>query len=97
MADLTEDYWLRGTELAEQQYADLCEGIRHSLPQTWECRFVPIILGTMAIQEWFFGDVMQQLGITRASESTLLPMLMNILLEEQDKMLRSFKAQLCEN
>ena len=58
MADLPEDYWLRGTELAEQQYADLFEGIRSSLPLTWECRFVPIILGIMAIQERAFGDAM---------------------------------------
>ena len=48
-----------GTELAEQQYADLCEGIRNRLPSTWECRFVPIILGTMAIQEQAFGEAMQ--------------------------------------
>ena len=52
MADLTEDYWLRGTELAEQQYADLCEGIRNRLPQTWECRFVQIILCTMG---WLYA------------------------------------------
>ena len=32
MQDLTEDYWLRGTELAEQQYAVLCEGITCSGP-----------------------------------------------------------------
>ena len=36
MSDLQEDYWSHGTELAEQQYADLCEGIRNNLPSTWE-------------------------------------------------------------
>ena len=75
----------------------LCEGIRNSLPPTWECRFVPIILGTMAIQERAFGDSMQQLGITKAGGCALMGTLMNILFEEQDKMLRSFQAQLCEN
>ena len=97
MSDRQEDYWLQGAELAEQQYADLCEGIRGSLPPTWECRFVPIILGSMAIQERAFEEAMQQLGITKAGGRALMGTLMNILLEEQDKMLRSFQAQLGEN
>ena len=97
MSDRQEDYWLQGAELAEQQYADLCEGIRNSLPPTWECRFVLIILGSMAIQERAFGEAMQQLGITKAGGCALMGTLMNILLEEQDKMLRSFEAQLGEN
>ena len=40
---------------------------------------------------------MQQLGITKAGGRALMGTLMNILLEEQDKMLRSFQAQLGEN
>ena len=75
----------------------LCEGIRNSLPSTWECCFVSIILGTMAIQEQAFWEAMQQLGITKAGGCSLMGTLMNILLEEQDKMLRSFQAHLCEN
>ena len=96
MSDRQEDYWRQGAELADQQYADLCEGIRNSLPPTWECRFVPIILGSMAIQERAFEEAMQQLGITKAGGRALMGTLMNILLEEQDKMLRSFQAQLGE-
>lgn len=41
MADMTEDYWQHGAEIAKQQYTDLCEWIRGSFPPTWECRFVP--------------------------------------------------------
>ena len=37
------------------------------------------------------------LGITKAGGRALMGTLMNILLEEQDKMLRSFQAQLGEN
>ena len=51
----------------------------------------------MAIQERAFGEAMQQLGITKAGGRALMGTLMNILLEEQDKMLRSFQAQLGEN
>ena len=55
-----EDYWQRGVDVAEKQYADLCEGIKNSLPSEWECRFVLVILGTMSISEKFFGEAMEQ-------------------------------------
>ena len=51
----------------------------------------------MSIQERAFGEAMDQLGVTKAVSKPLLQALMSILLEEQDKMLRSAKAQLCEN
>jgi len=67
MADTMADYWQRGVDVAEKQYADLCEGIKRSLPSEWECRFVPVILGTMSISEKTFGEAMEQLGITKAA------------------------------
>ena len=91
------DYWQRGVNVAEKQYEDLCEGIKNSLPSEWECRFVPIILGKMSISEKAFGEAMEQLGISKAAGKTLRQTLMNVLLEEQDKLLRSFNAQLGEN
>jgi len=91
------DYWQRGVDVAKKQYADLCEGIKNSLPSEWECRFVPVILGTMSISEKFFGEAMEQLGITKVAGKTLRQTLMNVLLEEQDKLLRSFNAQLGGN
>jgi hypothetical protein len=97
MSYTTEDYWQRGEEVAEQQYADLCEGIKSSLPSEWECRFVLVILGTMSISEKAFGEAMEQLGIKKVVGEALRQALMSILLEEQDKMPRSFNTQLCEN
>lgn len=97
MADTMADYWQRGVDVAEKQYADLCEGIKRSLPSEWECRFVPVILGTMSISEKTFGEAMGQLGITKVAGKALRQALMNILLEEQDKLLRSFNAQMGEN
>ena len=83
--------------LAEQQYADLCVGIKRSLPSEWECRFVPVILGSMSIQERVFEEAMEQLGVAKAVRRALLNELMSILLAEQDKMLRSFRARLEEH
>ena len=97
VSDTMADYWQRGVNVAEKQYEDLCEGIKNSLPSEWECRFVPIILGKMSISEKAFGEAMEQLGISKAAGKTLRQTLMNVLLEEQDKLLRSFNAQLGEN
>ena len=97
MADEMQDYWQRGMALAEQQYADLCVGIKRSLPSEWECRFVPVILGSMSIQERAFEEAMEQLGVAKVVRRALLNELMSILLAEQDKMLRSFRAQLEEH
>ena len=97
VSDTMADYWQRGVYVAEKQYEDLCEGIKNSLPSEWECRFVPIILGKMSISEKAFGEVMEQLGISKAAGKTLRQTLMNVLLEEQNKLLRSFNAQLGEN
>jgi hypothetical protein len=91
MSDMTEDYWQRDADVAEQQYADLCEGLKSSLPPEWECRFVPVILGAMSISEQAFGEALEQLGITKIAGKALWQALMSILLEEQDKMLGSFK------
>ena len=93
MSDVTEDYWQRGADVAEQQYAHLCEGIKSSLPPEWECRFVAVIFGTMSISERAFREAMEQLGITKIAGKSLRQALMSILLEEQDKMLRSFNTQ----
>ena len=97
VSDTMADYWQRGVNVAEKQYEDLCEGIKNSLPSEWECRFVPIILGKMSISEKAFEEAMEQLGISKAAGKTLRQTLMNVLLEEQDKLLRSFNAQLGEN
>ena len=71
MSDRQEDYWLQGAELAEQQYADLCEGIRNSLPPTWECCFVPIILGSIA-DAWARNHVIPVDGPTMMRRVELL-------------------------
>jgi hypothetical protein len=82
VSDTMADYWQRGVDVAEKQYADLCEGIKHSLLSEWECMFsVPVILGTMSISEKTFGEAMEQLGITKVAGKTLRHTLMNVLLE----------------
>ena len=48
----------------------------------------------MSIQELAFEEAMEQLGVAKAVRRALLNELMSILLAEQDKMLRSFRAQL---
>ena len=83
--------------LAEQQNADLCNGIKRRLPSEWECMFVPIRMGSMSVPEQAFEKATEQLGVAKAARRALLNELVSTLRAEQDKMLRRFRARLEED
>ena len=79
MADRMEANWQPGMTLAEQQYADLCNGIKRRLPSERECMFVPVIMGSMSIPEQAFEKATEQLGVAKAARRALLNELMSTL------------------
>ena len=91
-----DNYWLRGKLEAEAQYRDLRQGIQWSLPEGWECVFVPIIAGTLSVGEDAWSDAMEALGIAKGTGQRIRKELVNTLLEECDNILRSYYAQLRE-
>ena len=95
-SDTMDNYWLRGKLEAEAQYRDLRQGIQMSLPEGWECVFVPIIAGTLSVGEDAWNDAMETLGIAKSTGQRIRKELVNTLLEECDNILRSYYAQLRE-
>ena len=51
----------------------------------------------MSFQERAFAEAMEQLGVAKAARRALLNEIVSILLAEQDKMFRSFRAKQEEN
>ena len=95
-SDTFDNYWLKGKLEAEAQYRDLCQGIQRSLPEGWECIFLPIIVGTVSIGEDEWGNTMEALGIAKGAGQRIRKELMKALLEECDNILRSYQAQVRE-
>ena len=95
-SDTMDNYWLRGKLEAEAQYRDLRQGIQMSLPEGWECVFVPIIAGTLSVGEDAWNDAMATLGIAKGTGQRIRKELVITLLEECDNILRSYYAQLRE-
>ena len=70
--------------------------LQMSLPEEWECVFVPIIAGTLSVGEDAWNDAMETLGIAKSTGQRIRKELVNTLLEECDNILRSYYAQLRE-
>ena len=95
-SDTMDNYWLEGKLEAEAQYRDLYQGIQWSLPEGWECAFVPIIVGTVSGGEDEWGKAMEAIGIARYAGQRIRRELVSTLLEEFDNILRSYYAQMRE-
>ena len=85
-ADTREEYWQEGMREAKEQYEDLCRGIMACMRDGWECCFVPIVAGTKSMKEEAWNEAKIKWSGGRAR-------LMRVLLEEHEKVLGSFWAQ----
>ena len=91
--DTREEYWQEGMREAQEQYEDLCRGIMKCMRDGWECCFVPIVAGTKSMKEEAWNEAMEKFGVAKIKWSGGRARLMRVLLEEHEKILSSFWAQ----
>ena len=94
--DTMEEYWQKGKEAAEAQYADLLKGIVTCMPPGWVCTFVPVVVGSSSIPEEEWDKAMAALGVPKTRGTALRAEMMRVMLDGQDSMLRGYRAQLAE-
>jgi len=92
-SDTRAEYWQEGMREAKEQYEDLCRGIMECVRDGWECCFVPIVAGTKSMKEEAWNEAMEKFGVAKVRWSGGRVRLMRVLLEEHEKVLGSFWAQ----
>ena len=92
-SDTRAEYWQEGMQEAKEQYEDLCRGIMACVRDGWECCFVPIVAGTKSMKEEAWNEAMEKFGVAKVRWSGGRARLMRVLLEEHEKVLGSFWAQ----
>ena len=92
-SDLDPRYREEASGRAERQYMDEIEGIRAVLPKDWKVTQVSIIAGSTSINETAWNAAMKALGIPAKRWKAFREHLMYTLLNEHDKVLRSYWAQ----
>ena len=92
-SDTRAEYWQEGMREAKEQYEDLCRGIMACVRDGWECCFVPIVAGTKSMKEEAWNEAMEKFGVAKVRWSGGRARLMRVLLEEHEKVLGSFWAQ----
>jgi len=92
-SDLDPKYREEASGRAERQYMDEIEGIRAVLPKDWKVTQVSIIAGSTSLNETAWNAAMKALGIPAKRWKAFREHLMYTLLNEHDKVLRSYWAQ----
>jgi len=92
-SDLDPRYREEALARAEQQYTDEIEGLRQVLPEDWKVIPVHIIAGSTSVNEVAWNAAMKALGVPAKKWKAFREHLMHTLLNELDKILRSFWAQ----
>ena len=91
-----EEYWQKGKEAVEAQYADLHQGMVTCMPPGWVCTFVPVVVGSSSIPEEEWDKAMAALGVPKTRGTALRAEMMRVMLDGQDSMLCGYRAQLTE-
>ena len=89
-SDLDPRYREEALARAEQQYTDEIEGLRQVLPEDWKVIPVHIIAGSTSVNEVAWNAAMKALGVPAKKWKAFREHLMHTLLNELDKILRSF-------